>query len=74
MAEIDDDKTIAPERPPLKSTDTRPYDEGRIQYEDEVKHEGDIANRPSNPNQLPNPTSEEARKLVDPRDTLPPDE
>lgn len=64
---------VEPEVPvTIEPSRVRPDDEGRIQYEDEVS--GDVANRPSNPNQLPPPEEpgRSGRKLENP--TLPVDE
>jgi hypothetical protein len=61
---------VEPEVPvTIEPTQVRPDDEGRIQYEDEVTEDADhtdVANRPSNPNQLPPAEGGKGRKLENP--------
>lgn len=61
---------VEPEVPvTIEPSQVRPDDGGRIQYEDEVTEDADdhdVANRPSNPNQLPPSDGKAGRKLENP--------
>ena len=64
MSDIDNDPKKPRDATDVPASEVRPDDDGRIQYEDEVKKE-DAQDRPSNPNNL-SPREDKGRRLENP--------